>query len=537
VLTWPQAQFLKTKVAAHNDPFLSIWRLGWIAHALRTDPRHLFDANIFHPEHTTLAYSDATFLEGALAAPFLWAKFSPVAVYNVLLLAGIVTSGIGMFVLVHHLTGNENAALVSAAVFMLAPYRIEHYMHLELQWTAWIPLALWTMHRAIEDQSLRFGLLTGIFLWLQILSCVYYGIFLAILLTIVGVPLLIVDRRAGRGLAGLIAGAVLLVALTWSYAQPYVVASRFLGPRTVDDIARYSAVPINYAASPPQNWFWGWTADTLGADECRLFPGLVALVLASFASLSRPRHVVWIYLAATVAAVDLSFGFNGHLYPWLHSFLWVLRGLRVPARFAILAMATLAVLAGLGFHALHERLAPGGRARGLLFVAALVIAGIEYGSLPMFLRDVPTRVPDVYQYLAKLDRSAILELPSAQPGEMPGRDPLYMLWSMTHWNPLLNGYSGYWSREYVNRLGLMLAFPDPASLRMLRELGVRYILVHQYFYSQRAHSALMLHIARVPALVSLGHYRDWMGQTHVFELTDPSDAPRSGAAARTDGPP
>ena len=31
-------------------PHFSTWRLAWIAHALRTDPRHLFDANIFWPE-------------------------------------------------------------------------------------------------------------------------------------------------------------------------------------------------------------------------------------------------------------------------------------------------------------------------------------------------------------------------------------------------------------------------------------------------------------------------------------------------------
>src|SRR6266849_7187587 len=260
MLTWPQAQFLQTKVAAHNDPFLSMWRLGWIAHALRTDPHHLFDANIFYPEQMTLAYSDATLLEGALAAPLLWAKFSPVGVYNVLLLAGIVSSGIGMFVLALHLTRNENAALVSAAVFTLAPYRIEHYMHLELQWTVWIPLALWAVHRAIEDQSFRFGILAGIFLWLQILSCVYYGIFLAIMLAVVAVPLLLTDprhRRPGRGLAGLVAGAVLLVPLSWHYAQPYLAVSRIVGPRTLADIATYSAQPINYLASPTQNWFWG----------------------------------------------------------------------------------------------------------------------------------------------------------------------------------------------------------------------------------------------------------------------------------------
>src|SRR6266849_4452764 len=110
MLTWPQAQFLQTKVAAHNDPFLSMWRLGWIAHALHTDPHHLFDANIFYPEPRTLAYSDATLMQGALAAPLVWAGWRLVGVYNVLLLGGIAASGVGMFVLVRYLTGNVGAA-------------------------------------------------------------------------------------------------------------------------------------------------------------------------------------------------------------------------------------------------------------------------------------------------------------------------------------------------------------------------------------------------------------------------------------------
>ncbi len=58
---------------------------AWIAHALVTSPLHLFDANIFYPAKDTLAYSDATLLEGLLAAPFLWMHVSPVLVYNVLL--------------------------------------------------------------------------------------------------------------------------------------------------------------------------------------------------------------------------------------------------------------------------------------------------------------------------------------------------------------------------------------------------------------------------------------------------------------------
>ena len=48
-----------TSVPDLGDPLFSMWRLAWVAHQLPVDPRHLFDANIFHPAARTLAYSDA----------------------------------------------------------------------------------------------------------------------------------------------------------------------------------------------------------------------------------------------------------------------------------------------------------------------------------------------------------------------------------------------------------------------------------------------------------------------------------------------
>src|SRR5947208_6420155 len=196
--TWPQGLYLRSQVAAHHDPRFSMWRLAWIAHALRTDPRHLFDANIFYPETRTLAYSDATLLEGAIAAPMLWAGVAPILVYNVLLLGGIAASGFGMFVVARYLTFSSGAALVSAVVFMLAPYRFEHYMHLELQWAMWMPLAFWAVHRAVDEESWKFGALAGVFVWLQTLSCVYYGFFLALMVAALAMLLLASDTRRAR---------------------------------------------------------------------------------------------------------------------------------------------------------------------------------------------------------------------------------------------------------------------------------------------------------------------------------------------------
>ena len=242
IVTWPVALHLGTRVPGHDDPLFSIWRLSWVAHALRQDPRYLFDANIFYPHARTLAYSDAMLLEGIIAAPFMWARINPVLVYNLMFLAGIVSSGAGMFVLARYLTGDIRAALVAAAVFTLAPYRIEHFIHLELQWTVWMPLTLWAMHRTFDEGTVRFGLLTGLLLWLQILSCVYYGAFLGLIGGALAVMLMAGHAEAARRAIGpLSLGALLALVLTVPYAMPYLANTQELGPRPAAEVAMFSA--------------------------------------------------------------------------------------------------------------------------------------------------------------------------------------------------------------------------------------------------------------------------------------------------------
>ena len=127
----------------HEDAFFSLWRLGWIAHALTTDPRHLFDGNIFYPERYTLAYSDGVLVEGLVALPFLYAGMPVVYVYNALVLGSFVACGMAMYLLARRLTGSTAAALLAGVVFAFAPFRFDHYYHLELLWSPWMPLAFW----------------------------------------------------------------------------------------------------------------------------------------------------------------------------------------------------------------------------------------------------------------------------------------------------------------------------------------------------------------------------------------------------------
>jgi hypothetical protein len=514
MLTWPQALHLGTQVSPHNDPLLSIWRLAWVAHALTGNVRHLFDGNIFYPNTGTLAYSDATLLEGLLATPWLAAHVNPILVYNVLLLAGIVSSGVGMFVLVRYLTSNIDAALVSAAIFTLAPYRIEHYMHLELQWTVWMPLALWAVHRVFDTGSARFGILAGLLVWLQVISCVYYGVFLGIMVAALIVMLAATEpRQAVRAARALSLGAILPALLTLAYAQPYLANARVLGPRTLGDVSTFSAQLASYVTAPRENWLWGSTAIRFTGNELHLFPGLVTVVLAIMAVASHPRRIVSIYVVLVAIAVTLSLGLNGPVYRWLYAHIAFLSGFRAPARFGILACCALGVLAGFGFDVL-QRFAPAGRLRGALLVVVLASIGIECGAAPLRLIEVPAPGADVYTFLRRAYPSVTIEFPIAE----WDLTPQFMYWSTQHWNPTVNGYSGYQPRSYDDTVRRMRTFPDDDAIAKLQEIGVRYILVHEFFYMPEERADLLVKIAQRPELIPNGRYRGPVGSVQVFEL-------------------
>src|SRR5262249_46962616 len=159
--------------------------------AITTSPTHLFDANIFFPEQDTLAYSDAMLVQGLIAAPLV--KLNPVLIHNLMMLAPIALSAVAIFALARYLTGSFGGGVIAGVAFAFAPFRFEHIMHMELQWTIWMPLAFLALHRLYDTGRWRAGLAVGACLTLQMLSCIYYGLFLGTLLGVGAVLFFIAD--------------------------------------------------------------------------------------------------------------------------------------------------------------------------------------------------------------------------------------------------------------------------------------------------------------------------------------------------------
>src|SRR5829696_7037331 len=124
-----------------GDPLFSAWRIARIAHQLVTDPRHLFDGNIFYPLPLTMTLSDSTFLQAMLGAPFILAGADPLIVANALTMIAFPACGLAFFYAGWRITGDPDAALIAGLLGAWYPFHAEHYSHLELHWVMFAPLA------------------------------------------------------------------------------------------------------------------------------------------------------------------------------------------------------------------------------------------------------------------------------------------------------------------------------------------------------------------------------------------------------------
>jgi hypothetical protein len=475
-LLWPQVRQMRS-VSDLGDPLFSVWRLAWVNHQLPRAPLALFDANQFHPERLTLTYSDSMLVPALMAAPLFWMGVHPVVVYNVLLLASFVLSGVAMFFLARALTGRIDAALVAGILFALYPYRFEHYSHLELLMTMWMPLALLGLHRTLAGGRWRDGLATGLAFALQTLSSLYYGCFLAVYMFVVGGAIWLGRGRPRQPIRALAAGGLLAAVLIAPVASGYIASRPMMGNRDEPTIQFYSAVGRDYLKPTYRSRLYErWSEG--GNPERELFPRLMPVILTGVAlwpPLSAARIA---YVLGLVFAVDASFGFNGPTFTTLHAVVLPFKGLRVPARFSVLAGMTLAILAGYGAARLLAR-----RPRQRTALGGALLALVIVEALPTIrLQRVWDEPPAIYAGIAGAEPPVVLaEFPMPRDIYRSDFDTRYLYFSTFHWQKLVNGNSGFFPPSYFELLASVDDFPNDASLSYLRSRGVQYLTLHGAF--------------------------------------------------------
>ena len=482
-MLWELPQLFHLRhVSDPYDPVFSAWRLAALAHQLATDPRHLWNGNIFYPLPLTLTYSDSLFLEGLLGAPFIWSGVDPLLVSNAMALISYPLRGLAFFVLAWRVTDDPQIALVTALAGAWSPSYPQHYSQLEMQWTMFVPAVVLLTLRLLAAPRWRTGLLLGAAFGAQALSCMYVAVMLGTWLVPFGALVALAWKvRPTRALAaGLLAAALVPAAIGLFLGATYMKARPVHGDWSVRTVQPFSAEPKDYGDAHP--WLATYRRESSAGHhaERELFPGSSTLALAA-AALPPPLGAVTIAsLASGALAFDWSLGFNGLTYDDLRRHLPPYRSIRVPARFAVLVDTSLVIL---GMYGVRRVLYLARERRRAIVCGALAAVVLVDLRVAPELQAYPSEIPSIYRSVT----------PDMVLAEMPEKDREidYMYFSTTHWARLLGGYSGFFPPlDEFNRAAD--AFPAAGAVDTFHRLGATHLTYNCAFEKSRNRCAEVL---------------------------------------------
>lgn len=502
LLTWPTAATLGTHVVDRQDPLLNAWIMAWEARQVLVDPLHLFDANIFFPHRSALAFSETLVSTSLLVMPIQWLTSDALFSYNVAFLLSFLTTALGVYLLALYATRHRGAAMVTAVAFTWSPYRMGHLSQVQLLAFGWLPLALLYLDRLLHERGpwRKNAALLALFFGLQALASFYSALFSAVACGVYALGWLVWKRRLPRTaiLGGTVAAlAVAIVILPLSL--PYFQVQRALGAGwTLEQNEQFSASLQSYAYAPDETPLWGPLTRPLRyvygpcCPPDTLFPGVTLLVLAGVAVWKGGgRRGLW--LALLVVAFVLSLGPTLTVrageptgvplpYRWLWETVPGFNAIRAPVRWAVLVMLALSVLAASGLAWLRWRWAAP-------LALALVLA--EFAVAPLRLVVAP-EPPESLSWLAEQPSTGILELPLVAERPQPPVPPDQprrawetsrlleaQFFSTEHWHTTPDGYSGYVPARHGDFAREMQGFPSPRAVVLLQGLGVRYVIIHE----------------------------------------------------------
>lgn len=499
--TWPLALHLQTRARDLKDTLFQAWTLDWVQYAL-THGKSVYDANIFVPQRTTLAYSDTLLGIAIPTLPLRWLGMSPIGVLNVSLILGFAASAAAGYLFVRLVTGSRIAAAIGGGVYAFGPFGALAARHLHVAVRPGIPLAAaaawWLAERARGRRSLvaPAAALVAVVAWQGTVSFypATYAIGAAALV-------LLVRLRDRRGVvAGLVAIAGCGAVLALLAIPNLEVAGR--DPSYEFGLETFGPLGANFLRTEPGISVWGGILGVDDADTLKsgVFPGLTVLVLAAWGTVrgwrrrGRSRTIVVTGLVLTGVGAVLAIGTSATgirqyaPYRLLYELGPPFDALRATVRAWSIGLCGLAILAGMGGIALAERVrratearrpSRGGLAAGVATLGVVLLLVLE-GFDPWFERpSVPSSPVDVE--LARRDGAGgVVSLPLNE-GEALDlslfQQPAVLYGATAHHRELLNGYAGYVPQSYVELSNRLADLPDATAIRVLRRLGVRFVVV------------------------------------------------------------
>lgn len=460
------------------DPLQHLWILRWYKSCLLEGRSPLLCPEIQYPIGAPIGNFSPLHFQALLFIPLSMLLGNDVLCFNMIWLFGMVTTGLGTFVLIWYVLGHRGCAAFGGMLAMLSgPMMIHARAHLELVHLGSFPLFLagW-MHFVDKPDKRRLAVAVALYLLLA-LCAAYYMVFAIVPAALYAARGLLRPTRAerrdwARSRSGWLAAFAVLalppLALVfgghiWSSANGYAME------RPVSEFAGFGTKLWTYvvpsslhranAVMPVANVYAsaGYTIETVG--ERISYLGVVTLILLHQAAVRGVRFAGRGYWwTCLILLLVLSCGayweIGGRQIPlpglWLKDHVPAFKMIRVPARFNLFVAVVAALVAAAGLRALLDRTRT--RAgRAVLFGSLGALALFDLSTVPFSAFTIP-EMPSVYADLRGEDPDAtFLEIPQASSGGSH-LSSLAAYWQSHHRGVTNVGYSGHGNLKFDNLL-------------------------------------------------------------------------------------
>lgn len=519
IFTYPSYVYVDKLIGGYGDPagFMNV--MWWYHHNI-TNPSSspngfswlFYDNYLFYPIGASL-HDGANF--DTYISIFLLPVIGNIQIlYNLMIYSTFVITGYGMFLLVKHLTKSYLPSIVGSIIFTFSTFHmIQATGHITYATVDFIPFSILYLIKTVESKSIKFPIVGGIFLFLILITALYFALFMLLFIFAFFVYLLIHKEKSSIFLRILFLSSIsisLAFPFYYSEIKSSYPGSIFVGEPLgsfVDlsaDITDYLLPTSMNTISKFVHYPWG---TSVGIPETWVFVGYVALILAIIAIIKTDmkKKSLWIIAGILLGIISLGpflkvHGFNTHV-PLPYYFLYKLPFFdlfRAIGRSSVIVILCISILASYGINEIFK-IFKMNNYKKILFVSVIACCIIfESLMIPYPISD-PLPISGIYRQISS-DRnfSAVLETPigegynSFQEGKYSSNQ-YYLAYQTIHEKPI---YSGHLSRvseptqRYLQTYFLNQFIWDQSSddivkqdtkkvgISLLNYFNIGYIIVH-----------------------------------------------------------
>lgn len=469
VIFWPLLTHLTSTVLKPNtvttgliavyggrDAYHFMWNYWWVKSSVISAQNPLYTHLYFYPQGVSLVLQTIDFVDALIAIP-LSSLLGLVAAYNITIFLSFILTGFTMFLLANYLTKSSIASFGAGLIYAYAPQHVTQALsgHPNLSSIEWLPAFLLALILSFDRKQVKYAIVAGIMLTLLTFTDLELLILGLIIATIIVFYYLFTTRFQLLPKLALLVSIMIVVWLAIS--SPYILAAyQGLGvvhsTPSLRNAMLNAAKPQLYLIPPPATLSYGnlfasvysYSALGGGPSQWVIFIGYVTLALACVGAIASKYRIRFVFMLMAGLSFLFSLGPSDTKsfsiqtpYTFLYNNINVLRYFRAEARFSILLMLCLAILAAYGIEAMMK-LSNGHTTKTF---SRPNILGVILVSL-IILEFAPTinvaNIPVLDPYYTKISHDssnfAVFELPATR-----ATSQIYLYEQTQFLKPLING--------------------------------------------------------------------------------------------------